>query len=68
VPVAVETLGALREEATAFISDLGGQIAAMTGDPRSFNLQSLSVAIQLRGNAACVTGTSLSEDIFYLLI
>jgi len=67
VPVAVETLGALREEATAFISDLGGQIAAMTGDPRSFNLQSLSVAIQ-RGNAACVTGTSLSEDIFYLLI
>jgi len=35
VPVAVEMLGALGEEAAAFISDLGRRIAATTGEPRS---------------------------------
>ena len=59
VPVAVETLGVLGEEAAAFISDLGRRIAAMTGEPRSsaFLFQRLSVAIQA-GNAASVVGTS----------
>jgi len=71
VPVAVETLGALGEEAAAFISDLGRRIAATTGEPRSsaFLFQRHSVAIQ-RGNAASVVGTSpLSsglDDIFYI--
>ena len=30
IPVAVETLGALDEEATTFLKDLGGRIAAST--------------------------------------
>jgi len=56
VPVAVETLGALGQEAAQFISDLGRRITATTGQPRSvaFLFQRLSVAIQ-RGNAASVT-------------
>jgi len=71
VPVAVETLGALGEEATAFISDLGHRIVATSGEPRStaFLFQRLSIAIQ-RGNAASITGTSPPsaklDDIFYL--
>ena len=48
MPVAVETLGALIEEASAFFSDLGHRIAAVTNEPRSFQflMQRLSVAIQ----------------------
>jgi len=51
MPVAVETLGALGEEAVAFFSDLGRRIAATTGEPRSsafaaFLFQRLSVAVQ----------------------
>ena len=71
VPVAVETLGALGEEAVAFFSDLGRRIAATTGEPRSsaFLFQRLSVAVQ-RGNAASVSGTlrpsAKLDDIFYL--
>ena len=71
VPVAVETLGALGEEAVAFISDLGRRIAATTGEPRSsaFLFQRLSVAVQ-RGNAASVSGTcrpsAKLDDFFYL--
>ena len=43
------------EEATAFLKDLGGRIAAVTKERRvvEFLLQRISVAIQ-RGNAACV--------------
>ena len=71
VPVAVETLGALGEEASAFFSELGHRIAAVTFEPRShqFLLQRLSVAVQ-RGNAACVIGTVPAsvklDDICYL--
>jgi len=71
VPVAVETLFALGEEAVVLISDLGRRIAATTGEPRSsaFLFQRLSVAVQ-RGNAASVTGTfrpsAKMYDIFYL--
>ena len=72
VPVAVETLGALGEEAAEFISDLGRPIAVTTSEPRSvtFLFQRLSVAIQ-RGNAVSLTGISASSaklcDIFYLV-
>ena len=72
MPIAVETLGALGEEAVAFISDLGlYRIAATTGEPCSsaFLFQRLSVAVQ-RGNAASVTATfrpsAKLDDIFYL--
>ena len=57
-PIAVETLGALGDEAAAFFRALGQRIATSTGEPRSgqFLLQRLSVTIQ-RGNAACILGT-----------
>ena len=71
VPVAVETLGALGDEAIALLRDIGQRIAAVTGEPRShqFLMQRLSVTLQ-RGNAACVLGTVTStlglDYIFYL--
>lgn len=70
-PVAVETLGALGEEASAFFEDLGRRITAVTAEPRSFQflMQRLSVTLQ-RGNAACVLGTVGSswglDEFFYL--
>ena len=71
VPLAVETLGALGEEAATFFRDIGRRIAVATGEPRStqFLFQRLSIAIQ-RGNAASVVGTASSDecldDVFYL--
>ena len=58
-PVAVETLGALGDEASVFFRDLGHRIAAVTSEPKSFQflMQRLSVTVQ-RGNAACVLGTA----------
>jgi hypothetical protein len=62
VPVAVETLGALGEEAAEFMHELGRRITAVTGERRAteFLLQRLSVAIQ-RGNASAVLGTANSK-------
>ena len=62
VPVAVETFGALGEEATAFFNDLGGRIATVTKERRAleFLMQRVSVTVQT-GNAVCVLGT-ISED------
>src|SRR5208282_1866578 len=72
IPVAVETFGALGEDAGDFVKALGKSISAVTGEKRSteFLLQRLSVAIQ-RGNASCVLGTldTNSQDlevVFYL--
>ena len=74
VPVAVETLGAIGEEANEFLHELGRRIASVTGERRSteFLLQRLSIAVQ-RGNASCVLGTVNSaadcqnlDDIYYL--
>ena len=58
VPIAVETLGSLGEEADSFIHDLGRRITTVTGERRAteFLLQRLSVTIQ-SGNAASVLGT-----------
>ena len=57
--VAVETLGALGEEASAFFQDLGRRITTVTAEPRSFQfvMQRLSVTLQ-RSNAACILGLS----------
>jgi len=61
VPVAVESLGALGEEASDFFHNLGHQI--------TFLLQRLSVAVQ-RDNAACVLGTVPAlirlDELFYI--
>ena len=71
VPLAVETLGALGEEAATFLRDIGRRVAVATGESRStqFLFQRLSIAIQ-RGNAASVVGTASSDgcldDVFYL--
>jgi hypothetical protein len=70
-PIAVETLGAVGQEAAEFFRDLGRRITTVTAEPRSFQflMQRLSVSVQ-RGNAACILGTvptSLGlDDIFYL--
>ena len=72
VPIAVETLGSLGEEAVNFIHDLGRRITTVTGERRAteFLLQRLSVAVQ-RGNAASVLGTvdcqSVNLDAVYYL-
>ena len=57
-PVAIETLGAWGKDAQGLVSELGGRLAALTGDPRSlaFLRQRLGIAMQ-RGNAAAVRGT-----------
>ena len=70
-PVAVETLGALGDEALTLFKDIGHRVAAVTNESRSFQflMQRLSVAIQ-RGNAACVVGTvpsaSCWDELFYV--
>ena len=70
-PIAIETIGALGDEALSFLQDLGHRIAAVTAEPRSFQflLQRLSVAVQ-RGNAACIVGTvpssGLWDELYYL--
>ena len=70
-PIAVETLGALGEEATDFFRQLGHRITTVTAEQRShqFLMQRLSVAIQ-RGNAACVIGTVPQtagwDELFYI--
>ena len=58
VPIAVETLGPLCQEGSAFLSQLGRLISSATGDSReqSFLMQRISIAIQ-RFNAVCFRGT-----------
>lgn len=71
VPIAVETMGALGDEAVDFIHKLGRRVATVSGEKKAteFLLQRLSVAIQ-RGNAASVMGTVEAKDfldaVFYL--
>jgi hypothetical protein len=72
VPVAVETMGALGEEASDFLHDLGKRIERVSGERRAteYLLQRISVAVQ-RGNAAAVLGTVDNtvgnlDAIFYL--
>jgi len=74
MPVAVETLDVLGDEAYDFMLELGRRIATVTGDrlATEFRLQKLSVAMQ-RGNASCVLGTVNSsmdcqnlDDVYYL--
>ena len=62
-PVAIETLGAWGKDAQGLVSELGGRLAAVTGDPRSlaFLRQRLGIAMQ-RGNAAAIRGTLPPND------
>ena len=56
-PVAVETLGALGEEASAFFQDLGRRSTAVTAEPRSFQflVQRLSVTLH-SGDCGVISG------------
>jgi len=58
VPIAIETLGALGEEAMAFLRELSSHVAAVTKDSRSLTLlmQRISITVQ-QGNATCIMGT-----------
>ncbi len=62
-PVAIETMGAWGKEAQGLVSELGGRLATLTGDPRSlaFLRQRIGIAIQ-RGNAAAIRGTLPQHD------
>ena len=71
IPIAVETIGALGDEASAFSKDLSKRIERVTSEPRSeqFIMQTLSITIQ-RGNAACILGTvhpsNKLDELFYV--
>ena len=72
IPIAVETLGALGEDASAFFKDLGARIKCVTKEQRAYEylMQRVSVAIQ-RNNAVCVLGTVPSDtnlDAIYDLV
>lgn len=58
IPLAFETLGPLNVEGNEFITTLGKQLSAVTGDKResSFLRQRLSICLQ-RYNSVCVKGT-----------
>ena len=53
-PVAIETMDAWGKEAQGLVSELGGRLATLTGDPRSveFLRQRISIVMprQCRGN------------------
>ena len=71
IPIAVETIGALGDEASAFFKDSSKRIERVTSEPRSeqFIMQTLSITIQ-RGNAACILGTvhpsKKLDELFYV--
>ena len=62
IPVAVESLGPLADDAHRFITEIGKRMTFSTGDPRetAFLNQRISVAIQ-RYNAVCLAITFISE-------
>ena len=61
--LAFETLGSMGSGAMEYLADLGQRLENFTGDKRSlrFLQQRLSIAI-LRGNAASVLGTLMTDD------
>ena len=64
VPVAVETLGPLADEAQLFLAEIGRRATLCTADPReaTFLYQRISVAIQ-RFNAVCLANSlTVSES------
>ena len=62
IPVAVESLGPLADDAHRIITEIGRRMTFSTGDPRetAFLYQRISVAIQ-RYNAVCLTNTFISD-------
>ena len=62
IPVAVESLGPLADDAHCFITEIGRRMTFSTGDQRetTFLYQRISVAIQ-RYNAVCLANTFISD-------
>ena len=62
IPVAVESLGPLADDAHRFITEIGRRMTLNTGDQRetAFLYQRISLAIQ-RYNAVCLTNTFISD-------
>ena len=62
IPVAVESLGPLADDAHRFIKEIGRRMTFSTGDPRetAFLYQRISVAIQ-RYNAVCLANTFIYD-------
>ena len=60
-PLAVETTGAFKTEASKFLQDIGRRCTEATGDIKEtgYLFQQVSVAIQ-RGNALSIRGTLIS--------
>ena len=58
VPIAVETLGVLGQDARNFFQEVARRVKAVTNEPQSHQplLQRVTVAIQ-RGNAAAILGS-----------
>ena len=58
VPIAVETLGVLGQDARNFFREVGRRVTAVTNEPQSHKplLQRVAVAIQ-RGKAAAILGS-----------
>ena len=58
-------MGAWGKEAQGLVSELGGRLATLTGDPRSlaFLRQRIGIAIHVQlGNAAAIRGTLPQHD------
>jgi hypothetical protein len=70
VPVAVETLGALGDEAIAILQDIGQRIAAVIGEPKShqFLMQQLSVTVRQCNKATLPAFLGLSRQILDMTI
>ena len=62
IPVAVESLGPLADDAHHFLNEIGKRMTLCTADPRetAFLYQRVSVEIQ-RFNAVCLANTFISE-------
>ena len=63
VPIAVETLGVLGQDARNFFLEVVRRVTAVTNEPQSHQslLQRVAVAIQ-RGNAAAILGSIGDES------
>ena len=63
IPVAIETLGAMGQEARSFFKEVARRIVAITNEPQTlqFLQQRVAVAVQ-RGNAASILGSTVVGD------
>ena len=63
ISVAIETLGAMGQEARSFFKEVSHRIITITNEPQTlqFPQQRVAVAVQ-RGNAASILGSAVGGD------